>query len=362
MRRLILLTALLLVLAGLSCRAEGREITAVTRVTKFGQLPERFEISGQALPGGVSASDFQITGRAAGWGSESLHDFSCGVAAVEATAQGWALIPEAFPEKYFYVRSLTVACAPRPELGFALEDIARTVTATADAFTDVEEHDSRFLAHVYIPKADAPLPLVLVFHGYGDEHNLLSYRTATAWAEPENQAKRPCAVVAPVINTIYYGSEIARSRIYEGILRYIDGLIETGRVDPKRVYAMGNSFGGMAALEIAEQHPGRFAALLALCPALNYAPDAMANLEALSDVPVAIALAEKDETIPAQVGISAAETIRAAGNPNVLLRVYTDNEMTAAGAALGRENTYSFHHVELAVMEDETYAQWLFSW
>ena len=62
------------------------------------------------------------------------------------------------------------------------------------------------------------------------------------------------------------------------------------------------------------------------------------------------------------MGISAAEALKAAGNSNVLLRVYTDDEMIAAGATHGREYVYSFHHVELAVMEDEAYAQWLFSW
>ena len=361
-RNIMVWTTLLMMLAGLPCRAEGREITAVTRVTKWGQLPERFEITGQVLPQGVLASDFQISGRAAGWENESLHDFSCAVAAVEATEDGWALIPEGFPEKYFYVREMSVSCAAHPELDFGLPDIARTLTETADDFTDTEDYESRFQAHVFIPESDEPLPLVLVFHGYGDDHNLLSYRTATAWAEPDSQAIRPCVVVAPVINTIYYGSEIARSRIYEGIVGYIDGLIDAGTVDPKRVYAMGNSFGGMAALEIAEQHPGRFAALLALCPALNYGPNATAQLPLLKDVPVAIVLAENDETIPSSVGISAAEAIKAAGNDRIWLRVYTDDEMTAAGATHGREYVYSFHHVELAVMEDEAYARWLFSW
>ena len=362
MRRILVWTTLLMMLAGMTCRAEGRGITAMTRVTKWGQLPVRFEITGQTLPGGVSASDFAITGRAAGWENTSLHDFSCGVAAIEEIEGGWALIPETFPEKYFYVRELTVSCAAHPELDFGLSDIGRTLTATADDFTDVEDHDSRFTAHVFIPEAGEPLPLVLVFHGYGDDHNLLSYRTATAWAEPESQAVHPCVVVAPVINTTYYGSEIARSRIYEGVVHYIDALIDAGKVDPRRVYAMGNSFGGMAALEIAEQHPGRFAALLALCPALSYGPNATAQLPLLRDVPVAIALAENDETIPSSVGIAAAEAIEAAGNDRVWLRVYTDDEMIAAGATLGREYTYSFHHVELAVMEDEAYASWLFSW
>ena len=66
-RNIMVWTTLLMMLAGIPCRAEGREITAVTRVTKWGQLPERFEITGQVLPQGVLASDFQISGRAAGW-------------------------------------------------------------------------------------------------------------------------------------------------------------------------------------------------------------------------------------------------------------------------------------------------------
>jgi len=256
---------------------------------------------------------------------------------------------------------MQVTCEGHPELDFTLEDIAQTLTPTADDFFDVEDHDSRFTAHVYLPEGGEQLPLVLVFHGYGDTHNLLSYRTAVAWAEPENQAKRPCAVVAPTINETFYGSEIARSRIYEGIIHYIDSLVESGVVDARRVYVMGNSFGGMASFEIAEQHPGYFAAILALCPALNYSAQGTVGLSGLKDIPVTIAQAEHDETIPVEVGISAAEALQAAGNANVDLRVYTDDEMIACGASLGREYVYSFHHVELAVMEDEAYAEWLFA-
>ena len=360
MRKTIPLILLLLALLAATCHAESREITAVTRVTKWGQLPVRFEVAGQALPDGVTASDFSITGMAAGWESESRHPFECGVEAVAATADGWALTLSWFPEKYFYVREMTVSCAADPSLDFGLADISTTLTETVDDFFNVADAESRFTGHVFSPACDGPCPVVLVFHGYGDDHNLLSYRTAVAWAEPESQAVRPCTVIAPVINTVYYGSEIARTRIYEGIIRYIDGLVAAGKADPDRVYAMGNSFGGMAALEIAEQYPDRFAAILAMCPALNYGPTATASLSVLKDIPVAIALAEHDETIPSAVGISAAGAIKAAGNENVWLRVYNDDEMNAAGATLGQEYVYSFHHVELAVMEDEAYAEWLF--
>lgn len=341
--------------------AEGRQIALETRVTKWGQLPQRFVVTGQALPEGVTAADFAIAGKAAGWEDQSLHPFACDVRAVEAVEGGWALIPERFPEKFFYVKQLEITCEAHPELDFTLEDIERISTETADEFGWAEEYESRFLARVFLPESDEPLPVVLVFHGYGDPENLLSYRTATAWAEPEQQAVRPCAVVAPVINTTFYGSEIARSRIYAGIVNYIDGLVESGVADPARLYVMGNSFGGMASFEIAEQFPDRFAAVLALCPALNYSAKGTARLSELTDIPVTIAQAEGDETIPSEVGKRAAEALIAAGNPNVTLRLYTDAEMVAAGAVKGYEQVYSFHHVELAVMEDETYAEWLFS-
>ena len=360
-RKIMLLSALMLLPILWLAGAEGREITLRARVEKWGQLPVRFEIQGQALPEGVSAADFAITGQAGGWESASQHPFSCGVEAVEATDGGWALVPSRFPEKLMYVRQLAVSCADHPQLDFTLEDVGQILTETVDDFALVEAYESRLSAHVYMPDAGGPLPLVLVFHGYGDTDNLLTYRTAVAWAEPDSQAVRPCVVMAPTIIDTFYASEIARSRIYEGIMGQIDAWIAEGAVDADRVYVMGNSFGGMASFEIAEAYPDRFAAILALCPALNYSARGAAGLAGLTDIPVTIAQAENDETIPSEVGRGAAEALRAAGNGNVNLRIYTDAEMNACGAVHGREQVYSFHHVELAVMEDEAYAQWLFS-
>lgn len=344
-----------------SAAAEGREVFVRTEVTKWGQMPTAFEVAGQALPEDVGPEDFTITGMAGSWGGPDQHPFECAVRAVEADGDGWRLIPEQFPEKYFYVKSLEIDCERHPELGFTSEDVTETTTAVADEFQWAEEPESRMTAWVYHPEAEGPVPAVLVFHGYGDEHNLLSYRTAVAWAEPESQAVRPCAVIAPTIITTYYGSEIARERIYAGIVGYIQQLIEAGEVDPDRVYVMGNSFGGMASFEIAEQYPDTFAAILALCPALNYSAKGTHGLPGLTDIPVFIAQAESDETIPCAVGRQAAEALIAAGNPNVQSHFYTDAEMVAAGASLGQSETYSFHHVELAVMEDDSYAEWLFS-
>lgn len=365
MRRLAAAWMALCLLLSASAGAQGRSIAARTAVTKWGQMPLAFEISGQALPEGVEAADFAISGEATAWGAHGTHSFACGAEAVEAADGGWRLIPERFPDKYFYVKQLDVSCRSHPELSFALEDIAETTTEVADDFEPYEDPEHQLTAHVYLPDADGPLPAVIVFHGYGDTNNLLTYRTAIAWAEPASQAKRPCAVIAPTIPDAQYTSDFIRGKIFEGVLQWIDRQVEAGAIDPKRVYATGNSFGGMSAFELAEQHPDRVAAVLALCPALNYSAHGTQRLGELTETPAKICQAEHDETIPVDVGRGAAEALIAAGNPNVVLRVYTDDEMTAAGATLGFENTYSFHHVELAALEGEEFeknADWLFGW
>ena len=44
----------------------GRQITAYTEVTKWGQMPLRFTVRGQHLPENIGAERFTITGEAAG--------------------------------------------------------------------------------------------------------------------------------------------------------------------------------------------------------------------------------------------------------------------------------------------------------
>ena len=203
--------------------------------------------------------------------------------------------------------------------------------------------------------------MVVVFHGYGDTANLLTYRTAVDWAEPEHQAVRPCIVIAPTIGDGLYTSDVARSKIFTQVLDWVDEMAAAGAADPDRIYVMGNSFGGMSAIEMAEQYPDRVTAVMALCPALNYSRTGLAALAKMKEVPLFIAQAENDETIPVSVGRQAAETLEKAGG-NVTLKVFTDAEMEAAGAIHGQEQIYSFHHVELALLENEDYAEWLFSW
>jgi predicted peptidase len=276
-------------------------------------------------------------------------------------ADGWSLVPEQFPDKYFYVRSFTVACEAAPELGFTMADIGETTAGAADLFTLREAENGRIKAWVYRPETEVPLPVVVVFHGYGDTANLLTYRTAVDWAEPEHQAARPCIVIAPTIEDGLYVSDNVRGKVFAQVLAWIDEMAAAGAADPDRIYLMGNSFGGMSSLEFTECYPDRVAAVLSLCPAVGYSGTAVQNLPAMKDVPVWFAHAEHDNTIPAADSETCLNTLLEAGSTTAKRTVYTDEEMNAAGGSPSPDSTYSYHHVELAVMEDDTYMEWLFA-
>ena len=340
-----------------------KSVTVNTTVRKTGQYPEEFLVTfDEALPEAeFNADDFYMTGAAGAWGSSSTHSFSCEFSSVQADGNTLTLIPENFPEKYFYVKNWEIRSRTMDSLSVDSSMVSETHTETADLFTTYTDEKNSFRWHEFAPEADGPLPVVVVFHGYGDTNNLLTYRTAVEWAEPENQAVRPCIVIAPVIDDASYINPLRRAAVFGGVLAHIDELIDAGKADPDRLYVMGNSFGGMSSLEFTECYPDRVAAVLSLCPAVGYSGTAVQNLPAMKDVPVWFAHAEHDNTIPAADSETCLNTLVEAGSTVAKRTVYTDEEMNAAGGSPSPDSTYSYHHVELAVMEDDTYMEWLFA-
>ena len=124
---------------------------------------------------------------------------------------------------------------------------------------------------------------------------------------------------------------------------------------------MGNSFGGAATLEFSEKYPETVSAAMALCPALTYCPEASSGFEKMKNVPVWFAHATGDNTIPVSASRDAVAALEKLGAREIRFTEYTDEQMNASGADGAPDATYSYHHVELAVMEDDTYQEWLFN-
>ncbi|MCR4807408.1 MAG: hypothetical protein K5857_07000 [Lachnospiraceae bacterium] len=342
-----------------------KDITINTSVRKTGQYPEEIIIIlDRELPddiaGKLKAGDFAMAGHADSWMNPKLHEFEASFGEVETAGNTVTLYPEAFPEKFFYVKDFKVECSGVPDLSFTYDDVSKIVTPVADDFTWVKKEEGGFDYRMFTPDQTEKLPVVIVFHGYGDTDNLLTYRTAVAWAEPENQLKRPCYVIAPIIDDQAYYTERGRDGVFEKLKGLLDEMISDGRIDPDRIYVSGNSFGGMSSIEFAEEYPDTVAGILAMCPALNYSPRAAADIEKIRDISIRFAQAEHDGTIPIAGTRAAYEKLKSAGAVDAGLKEYSDDEMNAAGAEPSNEATYSYHHVELAVMEDESYMQWLY--
>ena len=332
-----------------------------TSVRATGQYPENIVITLSGKVGDeLNADDFHMKGHADSWMDPSLHDFESAFEKAENEGNTIILYPKDFPEKFFYVKDFEVECQKVPALSFTDKDVTEVITPVADDFATVTKKEAGFDHRIFTPLVTENMPVVIVFHGYSDTENLLTYRTAVEWAEPENQEKRPCYVIAPVIDDKTYYSDKGRDEVFENLKELLDEMIKEGKADPERIYVCGNSFGGMSAIELAEEYPDLVAGILAMCPALNYSKRAVADIEKIKDIPIRIVQATNDGTIPIAGTRDAFDKLKVAGAADAELREYSDEEMNAVGAEPSNDATYSYHHVELAVMADDTYMQWLY--
>lgn len=102
-------------------------------------------------------------------------------------------------------------------------------------------------------------PVVLALHtsmtvGIDNEAQLTEGRVATVWADPVNQAKYPCFVVAPQKPNENYYSEI--------IINILDSMIKTYSIDTNRQYVTGISLGAYETWMLISRYPNRFAAAM----------------------------------------------------------------------------------------------------
>jgi predicted peptidase len=141
-----------------------------------------------------------------------------------------------------------------------------------DDFRQLEFKDDahgRILKYnLFVPAGYDPgraYPLVLFMHDAGatsdmTRSTLFQGLGAVAWASPADQAARPAFVLAPQYGEIIADDDSQTSTMLDTTIDLIKALEATYSIDPKRIYATGQSGGCMMAIAMNIKYPEFFAA------------------------------------------------------------------------------------------------------
>lgn len=332
-----------------------------TTVRPSGHCMESLEVtvSDASALEGLTAEDFALAGQAESWLNTTLHDFTAVVSAASAEGNVLTLTITDFTEKYFYVDNFTVTCSKNAKLTFTNEKVTSVITPIADEFEQIRTAEGgAFDYNLYTPEDTSKAqPIVIAFHGFGDDDNLLQNKLAVAWADPVNQADRPCYVLAPLMGGYSYFNSTYRDGMYTSVYNKVQEMIAEGKVDPNRIYVVGKSFGGAAVYEFLEKYPDDVAGAIAMCGGYSYFKMNEDDLAKMVDVPLWIAHATTDPTVPVTDSRTVYNALLEDGSTVVKYTEYSDEEMAAAGVTEAMGN----HSMEAVVLEDETYLEWLFA-
>lgn len=144
-------------------------------------------------------------------------------------------------------------------------------------------------------EAGRTYPLVVFLHGSGErgEDNDLQVagnRGAVVWTEKEEQAVRPCFVLAPQAPT---DQSFTVPQFEKPFLELLEKLADTEAVDRRRIYLTGLSMGGMGTWEYCARYPQLWAAAAPICGAGD--PEA---IRAAKDIPFWAFHAVDDPFVP----------------------------------------------------------------
>ena len=122
--------------------------------------------------------------------------------------------------------------------------------------------------NLFIPENgafDRRLPLVLFMHDAGATSDvtrttLFQGLGAVAWASPQDQAQRPCFVLAPQYGETIADDDSHTSAMLDITINLINALAEQYPVDRSRLYTTGQSGGCMMSIAMDCKYPDFFAA------------------------------------------------------------------------------------------------------
>ncbi|MBO0904241.1 PHB depolymerase family esterase [Jiella sonneratiae] len=136
-------------------------------------------------------------------------------------------------------------------------------------YTDPETGDT-LAYNLFVPRGYDPsksYPLVNFMHDAGatsknPRTTLLQGLGAISWASPEDQAKRPCFVLAPQYDEIIADDDSRTSSMLDTTINLIKSLAKDYNIDTDRLYTTGQSGGCMMSIAMNIAYPDFFAASL----------------------------------------------------------------------------------------------------
>lgn len=172
------------------------------------------------------------------------------------------------------------------------EDITPVVNKFIKLIYTDKETGETMPYRLYIPEGydgTKSYPLVLFLHGGGErgsdnEAQLIANQGATIWAKPEEQAKRPCFVLAPQAHNQWNGgfgltrnsnNVIDLTNVFEPTkdlkmaYNVLQEVLKNYKIDQKRVYSTGVSQGGFGTWNLNIMYPETFAAMVPICGGAN---------------------------------------------------------------------------------------------
>lgn len=358
MRKVISLVLVLMLAATMSL-AEGVEapvvdrsaiahIAAYTYVSDYGQFVSSFVLTfGEGFDAErLNIADFSVENAA----KHPLNGISSfGVYRVEASGAEVALAVDPF----LYNAGFVVRCTLDGEEAFSFDvaSVDEMHCAVVDDFQALTTN-SGLSYRLFVPDVDAPLPLIVTFHGGGESgtdnlKQMANNRITTKWAESVSQAQYPCVVLGPQSSNNWSDEELTDVRAI------IDDLIAEGVVDANRVYAVGIAY-MEATLRFCVLNTDLIAAAIPMIYWKEHDPD----LSSLIDMPLWFAIAENDFTGEAPNVIETVDYLtNELGNPNVRSSIYTNDEMNAYGLYGGL-----YHWGWIPAINNPEMVEWLFSY
>lgn len=354
---LALCTAMALMV--ISAQAKGKlvtDIVADTYVAPMGQSARAFTltVADPAVLNGLTPADFTVE-------NNFLDIFSSVKAPEDVTAI--SIVDNRLTltvSPFLYANNFAITCKAVEGLSFTKADVRWAYTAVADTFASRTADGSNMVSVQYKlyspPKAEQPLPLVLLLHGGGEsgEDNriqLRANRLAIEYAEPAAQQAYPSYIMAPQSTKGWSKGE--RDTLVQEIRR----MIASGKVDASRVYVMGPSMGGIGTFNIITDHPDFFAAAVPIC---GFARD-LEGLTKVANLPIWIHHAEGDPVVLVSGSRDAYAKLKDAGSTAVKYTEYTNEQMHELDLVPFMDITAAYHFSWVNVLLNPAVQEWMFA-